>query len=119
MLYDAAHGIAFFTQGCCAWHSTVLAAGIAKPPVQVVRRTLLNVHTVHGIALGQTIAQVESIYGTTTSHAIGQHSQLRMLSYYHNYDRSSESLPLEQLIQANLRCVVQFWRSLPPKPQLI
>jgi len=85
VVYDYARGIVFFSQGCCAWHSTVLAADIGTPPVPVVNRSLHDVRTVRGIAIGDTIARVESIYGKARLEHAQRAAQLQMLFYYHGF----------------------------------
>jgi hypothetical protein len=85
VLYDDADSIAFYSQGCCAWHSIVLAAGLRRPPVHVQQRSLRNVRTARGIALGQTMDRVESVYGKTAVQTIAHNASLRMLSYYHSF----------------------------------
>lgn len=81
VVYDYADAIAFYSQGCCSWHSTVLASDASAPPVQVVNRNLRNIHTVHGIALRDTPAHVESIYGKATPQRVPRQSQMKLLSY--------------------------------------
>jgi hypothetical protein len=54
--YDPAHRIAFFAQGCCAWHETVLTETKTPPPVRVRETDLRRVHTKAGVTLGMHAA---------------------------------------------------------------
>jgi hypothetical protein len=62
-MYDAEHHVAFYGQGCCAWHSTVLAAGVQAPPISVENRPLTGIRTTRGLYLGMTTQQALAIYG--------------------------------------------------------
>lgn len=63
-LYDPTHCIAFYGQGCCAWHEAVLAAGALAPPRAVRPARLDRLRTAHGLHLGMSLAAVMRIYGT-------------------------------------------------------
>jgi hypothetical protein len=62
-LYDTTHRIAFYGEGCCSWHSAVLAAGVEPPPLRVENRLLEAIHTARGLYLGMSIDQVRLRYG--------------------------------------------------------
>ncbi len=83
VVYDANQHIAFYGQGCCAWHSTVLAAMVPPPPLAVQNASLGNIKTVHELALGQTQERVERIYGAATPFAIRNMPNVSMLAYKH------------------------------------
>ncbi len=80
VVYDYAHRIAFFDQGCCAWHD-VVEAYAPPPPKRVVDRDLTALRTVRGAYLGITESMVRSIYGNARSQAVPSHSGLTVLSY--------------------------------------
>jgi hypothetical protein len=62
VVYDYAHHIAFYEQGCCSWQE--IAAGYASPPPKTVaNRDLTNLVTVRGIRLGMSTEAVERVYG--------------------------------------------------------
>jgi hypothetical protein len=82
-VYDYTHAIAFYSQGCCAWHETVLAARVKAPPMRVADRNLRYVHTVHGIALGDTFKHVEALYGSAVPQSIPREPGMTLLSYVH------------------------------------
>jgi hypothetical protein len=62
-LYDAQHRIALYGQGCCSWHSAVLAAGVEPPPLAVEDRSLIAIRTKRGLYLGMTTQQALRLYG--------------------------------------------------------
>lgn len=82
-LYDTADHIAFYVQGCCAWHGTVLAAMVPPPPLPVQHAPLRDVKTVHGLALGETRTQVERLYGRGTPFAVPNMPGVTVLAYKH------------------------------------
>ncbi len=82
-IYDSAHSTVFYAEGCCAWHSTVLASNIAAPPIPIVDKDLSALRTVHGIRLGQTRTQVETIYGKTFIQHASWNKDIEVLSYVH------------------------------------
>jgi hypothetical protein len=65
-MYDAQHRIAFYGQGCCAWHSDVLAAGVEPPPIPVEARLLTGIRTQRGLYLGMTTQQALRLYGNAS-----------------------------------------------------
>src|SRR5690348_16293370 len=58
VVYDYGHSIAFYDQGCCTWHATVAGAAVSPPPKRVQSRDLTSLHTLSGIALGDSSAKV-------------------------------------------------------------
>ena len=80
-VYDYRRHIVFYQQGCCSWSDSVAAAGISPPPKRVVNRDLSQLHTEHGIRLGQTVAQVRAVYGFADLLPAGDASQ-RYLAYF-------------------------------------
>jgi hypothetical protein len=80
-VYDYAHHIAFYGQGCCAWYEVVAAADAPKPPKRVVARDLRGLQTMRGIRLGMSAAAVLRIYGYVTPHQVKGHPGLRLLAY--------------------------------------
>jgi hypothetical protein len=88
LVYDYAHHIAYYGEGCCSWHEVVLAAGVSAPPKRVVSRNLSSVRTVRGIALVQSVAEVMRLYGSAHVAHVTGHAELQMLSYWHRFDRS-------------------------------
>ena len=87
-VYDYEHHLAFYSQGCCDWRAFVEAQGVRPPPLRVVDRNLTSLRTRRGIALGQSIAQVEAVYGPNRLRPLPGHADIRMLYYHHPFDRS-------------------------------
>ncbi len=48
VLYDSAHKIVLYQEGCCAWSNAVLAAGVGAPPSSVHGGDLGSVRTQRG-----------------------------------------------------------------------
>lgn len=82
-LYDARHHIAFYGQGCCSWHSAVLAAGIKPPPVTVENRSLGGIRTARGLYLGMTAEQALRLYGNAKPEALRDVPGVVVRSYHH------------------------------------
>src|SRR5581483_2773576 len=81
VLYDSAHKVVLYQEGCCAWGNAVLASGIAPPPASVQSGDLSAVRTQRGLKLGMTQAQVAAAYGKTAPHAVPGAAGVTMLSY--------------------------------------
>ncbi len=81
-VYDYAHHIAYYDQGCCDWRDVVLAGDVAPPPLRVVNRNLQSLSTGRGVHLGDELSQVRAAYGAAALHAVPHYPDLRMLSYY-------------------------------------
>ena len=80
-VYDRAHRIAYYGQGCCAWTEAVAAADVPAPPKYVKASNLENLSTRRGIRLGQTEAQIWKIYGRTIRKPVRGHPGVGVLSY--------------------------------------
>jgi hypothetical protein len=80
VIYDYAHHIAFYDQGCCSWHD-VVAAYAPPPPKRVVNRDLTQLHTNRGVHLGMSPKQVEEIYGKATMRKVGGYDGVFVLPY--------------------------------------
>jgi hypothetical protein len=81
LVYDYAHHIAFYDQGCCSW-SMAVAAYAPPPPLEgVVSRNLAKLHTYRGIALGMSPAAVMAIYGRVHLPRIPHQAHLRSVWY--------------------------------------
>jgi len=63
IVYDPAHRIAYFDEGCCSWHRVVFASDAAPPPKSVAERSLEGVHTLHGLRLGDSPHDVFAVFG--------------------------------------------------------
>jgi len=63
VVYDRARRIVLYSKGCCAWRGFALTADVGPPPKPVSSADLTGVHTMRGVALGMSQAQVERIYG--------------------------------------------------------
>lgn len=81
VVYDPVHRIAFYEQGCCSWEDTIAAADTPAPPKPVVIRNLQHLSTVRGIRLGQTVREVERIYGAAKLLPLRGRPQIRVLAY--------------------------------------
>jgi hypothetical protein len=81
VVYDSAHRIALYQEGCCAWRNTVLAAGVGAPPTPVQNADLGSVRTDRGVTLGMGEEQVIAIYGRAAAHAVKGAASVAMLSY--------------------------------------
>jgi hypothetical protein len=81
VVYDPAHRIAFYDQGCCSWHDVVVAADVAPPPKRVVTRDLSDIHTVRGIRLGVTPTAVMQVYGKAKLLPVTGHADVQLLAY--------------------------------------
>lgn len=62
-VYDPVHRIAYYAEGCCAWHHVVLASNVDAPPKHVATRILTGLRTRRGIALGDSPERVRATYG--------------------------------------------------------
>lgn len=80
-IYDYAHHIAFYEEGCCAWHDVVAAADAPAPPKGIVARDLRNLRTLRGIRLGMTHAEVMHIYGRTIQRPAKGRARSTLLAY--------------------------------------
>lgn len=81
IVYDYAHHIAFFVQGCCSWQDVVAASTDVPPPKHVVSRDLSGLHTVRGVRLGMTTTAVLHIYGHSNVLSVAHAEGVRMLAY--------------------------------------
>jgi len=68
VVYDRAHSTVLYGKGCCLWRGFVLTANFRKPPQPITQADLSRVHTMRGVSLGMTVAQVEAIYGPAKAH---------------------------------------------------
>jgi hypothetical protein len=81
VVYDRAHGIVLYDKGCCAWRGFALTANVGQPPKPVSNADLSGAHTMRGVSLGMTRAQVERIYGSARPHATKGRPGVTTLSY--------------------------------------
>ncbi|MBV8372784.1 MAG: hypothetical protein JOY69_05955 [Candidatus Eremiobacteraeota bacterium] len=81
VVFDPAHHIVLYEKGCCAERGVVLIGDFKNPPKPVKTANLTGVHTMRGIHLGMTAAQVMRIYGSAQSHASPAQPGRTMLSY--------------------------------------
>lgn len=83
ILYDPAHRIVLYYEGCCAYQMTVLAAVAGPPPTTTIPFAPLGaVRTARGIGLGATPAAVREQYGPARLHRSTTAPALRVLSYF-------------------------------------
>ena len=81
--YDAKHGLARVTRGCCSWHQDILLSGVTPPPEVIVQTDLSGRSTFNGLRLGDSGRDVERIFGP---HAAVTHSGgVDALFYRHAY----------------------------------
>jgi hypothetical protein len=64
-IYDPRHRVLALCLNDDAWKSLSVVANVSPPPFAIMHADLASVATKHGIHLGSTVAQVESIYGRT------------------------------------------------------
>lgn len=81
VVYDRAHRIAFFGEGCCSYFSVVVAASVAPPPVHVQARDLAQIETDSGLHLRDSPANVVRVYGAAPLQPVPGHPEMRMLLY--------------------------------------
>jgi len=93
-IYDSRRRLAFYGQGCCAWHSAVLAAGVKPPPVSVEDRSLARIRTERGLYLGMAMRQALQLYGNAPSVRLENVPGVTILSYSHKMP--PPSTPCEQ-----------------------
>jgi hypothetical protein len=79
LVYDPAHHIAYFDEGCCSWHHVVIAADAAPPPKVVAERSLSGLHTMRGLRLGDSPAAVRAVFGSAPLHATSISGQTDLL----------------------------------------
>jgi hypothetical protein len=80
LLYDPAHRTAFYELGCCNRSSSIVAR-VRPPPAPMQTVDLSRLRTSAGIALGNSIARVESIMGRANPFRVNGHFGLLQLSY--------------------------------------
>jgi hypothetical protein len=81
VLYDSAHKLVLYQEGCCAWRNAVLTSVAGSPPKAVQGADLSGVRTARGVTLGMAEAQVAAIYGRAKAHSVPGASDIAMLSY--------------------------------------
>jgi hypothetical protein len=82
LVYDSAHGLALYSQGCCAWQETVLATVSTPPPRAVAAANLAALRSRHGIPLGASPNAVRRAYGPARLYRSTTSRGLRVLAYY-------------------------------------
>jgi hypothetical protein len=81
VVYDPVHHIAYYGEGCCAWHHVVIAANVQKPPKSVATRALTGLKTKRGIALGDPPSRIRSKYGAAPLLPIAGRTNEATLAY--------------------------------------
>jgi hypothetical protein len=81
VVYDRAHRIAYYGQGCCSWTESIAAANVSAPPRYVKASNLQNLATLRGVRLGQTQAQIQKIYGQATPRPVPGQPGIAVLAY--------------------------------------
>lgn len=90
VFYDARHHIAFYGEGCCAWHATVLAAGVGSPPLPVADADLEAVQTVHGLHLGMSVYAAMRVYPHATLVPVPVIAGMSAVAYRHQIAKTCE-----------------------------
>ena len=80
LLYDPSRRTAYYELGCCNRTSSV-AARVRPPPIVMRTADLRSLRTTAGIALGNSIARVESIMGPAKPFRVDGHLGLFQLAY--------------------------------------
>jgi hypothetical protein len=65
LVYDPAHRIEYLDEGCCSWHHVVVVSNAAAPPKTVAERSLVGLHTMRGLRLGDSPQAVRSVFGAS------------------------------------------------------
>ena len=81
-VYDPGHRIAYYDEGCCSWHSLVIASNVKPPPKTIMSRSLIGISTNGGIRLGDEPSLVEETFGHAALRPVVRSSYQRTLSYY-------------------------------------
>ncbi len=80
-VYDPVRRIAFYDEGCCAWHHVVVASNVPSPPKPIVMRSLAGVRTKRGIRLGDPRSAVLAVYGPALTHTVSGQPAQEIFSY--------------------------------------
>ena len=89
-IYDAAERVAYYTHGCCAWRSKVLAAGVGAPPLAVMNRGLGHVRTERGLYLGMPTRLATMLYGDAPAKTVTGAAGVTLRSYGHQFPAQCE-----------------------------
>jgi hypothetical protein len=81
LVYDPVARIAFYDEGCCAWHDVVVASDVSPPPKHVVARSLVAIRTKRGIALGAEPSAVRAVFGAAALSPVPNRADERLLVY--------------------------------------
>jgi len=81
VVYDPVHRIAYYAEGCCAWHHVVVASQVDAPPKHVVTRDLSGLKTRLGIGLGDRPLRIRGIYGPAQLRTVSGRSGEETLAY--------------------------------------
>ena len=77
VLYDPADAVVWFDRGCCSASEEALIGDVSPPPDCLPNAAPLSgVHTLRGVRLGDSIADVAKIYGTSNPIAAGAYTLL-------------------------------------------
>lgn len=81
--YDAKHGLARVTRGCCSWHQDILISRVTPAPEAIVQTDLSRRSTFNGLHLGDSRHDVERIFGPAA--AVTHNGGIDALFYRHHY----------------------------------
>ncbi|MDQ6780458.1 MAG: hypothetical protein M3Z37_04805 [Candidatus Eremiobacteraeota bacterium] len=81
VIYDAAHRIALYEEGCCTAYKSVAADHVPLPPRKIVDRDLSQLKTVRGLQLGDSMERVLKVYGPSRALKLSANPGLVILAY--------------------------------------
>lgn len=85
-VYDPAHRIVYYAEGCCTWHHVVVASEVGPPPKPLAARSLSKLRSSLGIKLGDPPSRIRVTYGPASFHSVSGSSTEQVLRYVHPLD---------------------------------
>jgi len=95
-IYDPTRRIAFYDEGCCAWHHVALVSGASAPPKTIATRPLAGVHSTRGIRLGDPTAKVLAIFGAATPRSVSGAANEKTLTFERDIINPKPDSPCEE-----------------------
>jgi hypothetical protein len=95
-IYDPVRRIAFYDEGCCAWHHVALVSGASAPPKAIAMRSLAGVRTARGLRLGDPSAKVLAIFGSAAPQSVPGHANEKTLTFERDIINPKPDSPCEE-----------------------